>query len=66
MTLLRMPVEELLEAEKAVEPKQDKYIDAETDAVANICQVICVLVTYCNHSHGQFTWAVHMGSSAFR
>ncbi|XP_045202226.1 retinoic acid receptor RXR-like isoform X1 [Mercenaria mercenaria] len=33
-----MPVEKILEAELAVEPKTDTYIDAQKDAVTNICQ----------------------------
>ncbi|XP_052220897.1 retinoic acid receptor RXR-like isoform X2 [Dreissena polymorpha] len=33
-----MPVEKVLEAELAVEPKTDTYIDAQKDAVTNICQ----------------------------
>ncbi|XP_064648707.1 retinoic acid receptor RXR-alpha-B-like isoform X2 [Lineus longissimus] len=33
-----MPVEHILEAELAVEPKTDTYIDAQKDAVTNICQ----------------------------
>nr|QJG66095.1 retinoid X receptor [Bonellia viridis] len=33
-----MPVERVLEAELAVEPKTDTYLDAPTDAVTNICQ----------------------------
>lgn len=38
-TYLNMPVEQIMQAELAVEPKQEKYIDATSDAVANICQV---------------------------
>lgn len=33
-----MPVEKILEAELAVEPQTDTYIDAQKDAVTNICQ----------------------------
>ncbi|XP_052787900.1 retinoic acid receptor RXR-like isoform X2 [Mya arenaria] len=33
-----MPVEKILDAELAVEPKTDTYIDAQKDAVTNICQ----------------------------
>lgn len=33
-----MPVEKILEAELAVEPNTDTYIDAQKDAVTNICQ----------------------------
>jgi len=33
-----MPVERILEAELAVEPKTDTYLDAPKDAVTNICQ----------------------------
>lgn len=33
-----MPVEKILEAELAVEPKTDTYIDAQKDTVTNICQ----------------------------
>lgn len=33
-----MPVERILEAELAVEPKTDTYLDAQKDAVTNICQ----------------------------
>ncbi|KAK3088566.1 hypothetical protein FSP39_020704 [Pinctada imbricata] len=33
-----MPVEKILEAELAVEPKNDTYIDTQKDAVTNICQ----------------------------
>ncbi|KAL4219293.1 hypothetical protein ACF0H5_021873 [Mactra antiquata] len=33
-----MPVDKILEAELAVEPKNDTYIDAQKDAVTNICQ----------------------------
>ncbi len=35
-----MPVEKILEAELAIEPKTDgSYVDAQKDAVTNICQV---------------------------
>jgi len=37
-TYLNMPIEQILEAEQAVEPKQEKYVEATKDAVANICQ----------------------------
>ncbi|XP_074655772.1 retinoic acid receptor RXR-alpha-B-like isoform X2 [Tubulanus polymorphus] len=33
-----MPVERILEAEIAVEPKTDTYVDAQRDPVTNICQ----------------------------
>ncbi|CAL1540401.1 unnamed protein product [Lymnaea stagnalis] len=33
-----MPVEQILEAELAVDPKIDTYIDAQKDPVTNICQ----------------------------
>lgn len=33
-----MPVERILEAELAVEPRTDTYIDTQKDAVTNICQ----------------------------
>lgn len=33
-----MPVERVLEAELAVDPKTDTYLDAQKDAVTNICQ----------------------------
>nr|QJG66093.1 retinoid X receptor [Phoronopsis californica] len=33
-----MPVEKIYEAEMAVEPKTDTYIDTQKDAVTNICQ----------------------------
>lgn len=44
-TYLNMPIEQILEAEQAVEPKQEKYVEATKDAVANICQVSCLLPT---------------------
>ena len=34
-----MPIDQILEAEMLVEPKQEKYVDSTSDAVANICQV---------------------------
>lgn len=33
-----MPVERILDAELAVEPKTDTYLDAQKDAVTNICR----------------------------
>ena len=33
-----MPVERVLEAELTVDPKTDTYLDAQKDAVTNICQ----------------------------
>lgn len=36
---MEMPVEQILEAEMLVEPKQEKYVDSTKDAIANICQV---------------------------
>lgn len=33
-----MPVERILEAELAIEPKTDTYVDAQKDPVTNICQ----------------------------
>lgn len=33
-----MPVERILEAELAVEPRTDTYVDTQKDAVTNICQ----------------------------
>ena len=42
-TYLNMPIDQILEAEQAVEPKQEKYIEATKDAVANICQVCLYL-----------------------
>ena len=34
-----MPVEKILEAELAVEPKSESYLDTQKDPVTNICQV---------------------------
>ncbi len=34
-----MPVEKILEAELAIEPKSESFLDTQKDPVTNICQV---------------------------